>query len=80
MTYKNYIITANGNILNITNTATGAEKSVKVLTDSDFIFKIQKKQIKTMYTAEGLLEWFKKLISDNFGTAYISTICSAYVG
>lgn len=80
MTYKNYIITASADRLNIKNILTGAEKSVKVVTDSDFIYKVQKTQIKTMYTAEGLVEWFRRLIADNFGTAYISAICSAYVG
>lgn len=80
--FQNYIITEDGEKIRIQNAQTGAEKSVKVVTDKycDFIFKCQKSQIKTRYTAQELISWMQSLIDKDFGTAYISAICSQYVG
>lgn len=80
--YKEYEITTDGGNVRIVNTETGAEKSAKIKTDArfDIIFKCLKNQINTKYTAPELLAWFRKLIADDFCTAYITTICRAYVG
>lgn len=79
--YQNYIIAEDGGKIRIQNTQTGAEKVVKVTTDKfcNFVFKCQKSQIKTQYTAEELLSWMRSLIDKDFCTAYISTICRQYV-
>lgn len=79
--YRNFLITEDGGKIRIQNTQTGEEKAVKVETDKccGFIFKCLKTQIKTQYTVQGLLDWMQSLIDKDFGTAYISAICSQYV-
>lgn len=80
--YKIYAISDEGGKMHIKNLRTGAEKAVKVVTDKccDFIFKCQKSQIKTRYTAQELISWMQSLIDKDFCTAYISAICGQYVG
>lgn len=80
--YKSYVISEEGGKMRIQNLRTGAEKAVKVVTDKycDFIFKCQKSQIKTRYTAQELISWMQSLIDKDFCVAYISAICGQYVG
>lgn len=79
--YQNFVITNDGGKIRVQNTQTGAEKTVKLATDKycDFIFKCQKSQIKTCYTAQEFLGWMQSLIDKDFCTAYISAICGQYV-
>ncbi len=81
--FENYEITEDSSSgIRITNTSTGAEKTVRIDTDEccGFIFKCLKTKIKTRHTVRGFLEWMDSLIADNFCTAYITAICRTYAG
>lgn len=80
--YKNFLITENKGKLDFKNLKTGQEKNgVKIVFDRDYIYKVQKSQIKTKYsTATEFIEWMQSLIDENFATAHIATICKMYVG
>ena len=52
----------------------GKINSIKVIDDSEFVFKLQKTQIRARDGAKGLCEWMAIQIKDDFLLVYVEEI------
>lgn len=67
-TYTIAIYPHNNDIITITRD--GKYKTVKVIECSDFVYKLQKTQIKAIGGATGLFEFLDKHLTENFATCW----------
>lgn len=72
-------ITVNENCICFHEVETGKYRSVKVIANDNFVFKVNKKSISAAGGAAGLYESFKRWIDNNICTSYLTRIIEMFI-
>ena len=74
MEYKEYYITLENNYLVIYSYLTQEKYKIKVIENSEYTYKINKKTISAKNGANGLFDFIKKCIKENFCLSLVNKI------